>query len=475
MGNNKEPLFEIDGIEKIDLNQQIESQELEEHLLTQVVIDNADDAYAKTLASVLNYGEEVSAGESLSTGAGKKSVEIINFGAKLLSPRDRLIYNKAKRINLPAAVARFIWMMAASDRLADISFYEPKAAFFTDDEISMPGSNYGQRMLQPRPGLNQLRAVIKRLKEDSQSRRAAISIYHPEDAVRDSRDIPCTFGLFYHVRAGKLMATTVMRSNNAFILMPYNLFEFSLLAEVVAVELGYPLGTLTHFAVSMHVYDFNIEDSKKVIASYEKRAETDQTPIPQIPEGSQPLEQISKLIKLEVDLRHHSQGLTGNNIEEWISKGEDGLEPYWQQFYFLLLLYVVTQKSVFFKSNLKQREIALESIKSVLTDPWKSYLPETIFDITGNKATSIDELVPLEVPGTAGGAQIILFHEATAHKRMQKNVAAFEEKNNTKVTWEEFVKLESLFGDRIAARDGLPFEYEEIEKAIIDLRSNDKE
>jgi thymidylate synthase len=219
---------------------------------------SADDAYAGTLQDLLEEGSVSQQGESLSVGSGKETKEILNYAVAITSPRERLVFNAKRKLNLPAAVARFVWMMAASDRLADIAFYEDKVRKFSDNGITIPGSSYGQRILNPRPGLNQLESVIDRLKKDAGSRRAAISVYQAEDAMRESSDIPCTFGLFYHVREGRLLTTTLMRSNNAFLLLPYNIFEFSLLAEVVAAELEIPLGTLTHHAISMHVYDHRI-------------------------------------------------------------------------------------------------------------------------------------------------------------------------------------------------------------------------
>src|SRR5207302_676113 len=150
-------------------------------------------------------------------------------------------------------------------RYADIAFYEPKVKGFTDDGISVPGSSYGRRIVQVRPGLDQLGSAISRLKDDPSSRRAAVTIYQPEDAVRESKDIPCAFGLFYHVRGGELYATLSMRSNNAVQLLPFNVFEFSLLAEVVACELGVPLGPLVYQAASMHVYDESLARAREII------------------------------------------------------------------------------------------------------------------------------------------------------------------------------------------------------------------
>src|SRR5687768_5860189 len=128
-----------------------------------MAVRNADEAFVQTLAHVMDDGTEVAPTESMSTGSQKGFKEVMNYETTLQAPRERLIHNPLRTLNLPAAVARFVWMMAGSDRLHDIAFYEEKVRFFTDDGVSVPGSNYGQRILQPRPGLNQLKAVIERL------------------------------------------------------------------------------------------------------------------------------------------------------------------------------------------------------------------------------------------------------------------------------------------------------------------------
>jgi thymidylate synthase len=429
---------------------------------------NADEAYAWTLSQLLDHGEEVIGGESLSVGSGQKVHELLNFTVVLDSPRDRLIFNKARRINLPAAVARFLWMMAGSDRLADIAFYEPKVSLFTDDGISIPGSSYGQRILRSRPGLNQLEAVIDRLQEDPQSRRAAISIYHPEDAIRASKDIPCAFGLFYHIRGDRLHSTTLMRSNNAFILLPYNIFEFSLLAEVVAAEVQVSMGALTHTAISMHLYERDVAKAREVIEGFRQDSSTRGSNIPEIPLGSAPLQQIRQLVILEAELRHESEGVTGTNIEEWIARGEEQLNNYWSQYYYLLLLYIVSQKSNSLRSNAMQRSVALDALESVITEPWKSYLPSAIFKAEATEVSNIEELVALELPASTG-AKVIAFHDTRAHRQLQERAEDYERQSGVKIPWQSFVALEKRFAHRIAARDEETITTAEFEAALTEL------
>jgi len=431
---------------------------------------DADGAVASTLDAVLSKGHDVVAGKSLSTGSEQGTKEILNFSVALEHPRARLTQNPVRRLNLPAAVARFVWMMAGSDRLADIVFYEEKAKYFTDDGISMPGSNYGQRILQPRPGLNQLSAVIERLKEDGGSRRAAISVYQAEDSSRQSKDIPCTFGLFYYLREGQLHSTTLMRSNNATVLLPYNIFEFSLLAEIVAAELEVPLGTLVHTAISMHIYSRDAGKAADVVAAYDSNWALD--PMHTMPFGpKKPLAQVKELVILEAALRHGSEGVTGHNINDWIQRGSEKLDPYWKQFYLLLLLYVVKHKSTYLKVHADEARLALDTLQAEINPYFKRYLDTDSFVHQGAEAANIQELLQLELPWDTVGAKIIPLHKTVLHKSLQKHAAAYEAEHQTQVGWKEFVELEERFAGSLAAQGNREISAAEFAMAMKDLRT----
>jgi thymidylate synthase len=46
-----------------------------------------------------------------------------------------------------------------------------------------------------------------------------------------------------------------MRSNDLFLGLPYDVFLFTFLQELMSIELGVQLGTYFHYAGSMHAYD----------------------------------------------------------------------------------------------------------------------------------------------------------------------------------------------------------------------------
>lgn len=328
-------------------------------------VETVDEAFILTLRNVLAHGDDLLMGKSKSVGSERRSKELLNYVIKIGSPRNRAIRSARRSVSLPLMVARFTWMMAGSDRLADIAFYEDRVRYFTDDGISVPGSNFGQRILRPRPGINQLASAIDLLRADHLTRRAAISIYQPEDCGRNSADIPCAFGLFYQIRNDHLTSTTIMRSNNAYGLLPYNLFEFSLLAEVIACEVGIPLGSLTHIAASMHLYESDYEKAEGVVNENPTDGRHLPALTPEMPTDPPPLNQIKELVMLESLLRYESAGVSAENIEFWIGRGKENLHEYWTQFY-LILLWYVTKK--------RQDSSAAGAVEKSLAPPWAEYL-----------------------------------------------------------------------------------------------------
>lgn len=307
--------------------------------------DSADKAFVGTLRELAKKGEDIAGSSAVTDNAHSKTSqatrEILGYGLVLTNVRSRIVSNQITRLNIPVAVARFVWMMSASNRLADIAFYEPKVKGYTDDGVIVPGSSYGLRILQAHPGIDQLAGAIDRLKSDSSSRRAAIAIYQPTDTTRESNDIPCAFGLMYHVRGGQLHATTIMRSNNAHGLLPFNLFEFSLLAELVAAEVGVEIGTLHHLAGSMHYYE---GPASKFIATVDKVKGGNPPPMDAMPRHPAPIGQVRKLIGLESEFRHGSEAISSLTIDEWVQKVQEALHPYWQQMAFCLLLAITAKR-----------------------------------------------------------------------------------------------------------------------------------
>jgi thymidylate synthase len=324
-----------------------------------IVVDNLDEALRRTLEQVVERGTRIAVGGHLSTAAGRTTYEILNYSIRVTNPRRRLPGNPEFRFNAIAAVARFVWMMSGSDRVSDIAFYQPRAAAFSDDGLIIPGSSYGRRFLSPRPGLNQLTGVIDRLKEDPHSRRAFLSIYQPEDAVRVSKDIPCLLTLGYHIRNHRLYATTCMRANNAYSLFAYNFFEFSLLAEIIAAELGVEVGPLTHSAVSMHIYEEEIDRARAVVRASSSVADSHSIELP-----PEPLAEVRKWIELEPLVR--TLGDSGvNRLGHVLAQADQRLTGIWRDMFQVLVIHGLLASNEAHEAK---------SLIEKLGEPWRRYI-----------------------------------------------------------------------------------------------------
>lgn len=116
--------------------------------------------------------------------------------------------------------------------------------------------------------------VVKLLKRDPDSRQAVITLFDSDrDLGRpDVKDVPCTLSIQFllrdeyvpHVNPSAAPYSNVrkflhmwvaMRSNDAWLGLPYDLGQFSLLQSAVAQALGARIGTYTHSVGSMHLYE----------------------------------------------------------------------------------------------------------------------------------------------------------------------------------------------------------------------------
>jgi thymidylate synthase len=239
--------------------------------------------------------------------------------------RRRVLSTPRSSFSPAIAVARLIWHLSRRSALDAIEFYEPRARLFSDDGRVLPGSNTGARIFGGEDGVDQIGGLISRLAEDASSRRATAVVWRPRDATRASRDIPCTLAITCHLRAGALITTVTMRSNNALRLLPYNLFEFTMLAELIAVELGVEPGPYWHNALSLHVFD---ADEAKAAQLFGHGEAVDGQRMPPMP-GPHPLREAERLATHEEEMRLAFASRRWDDLPALVAQAEAELHPYW--------------------------------------------------------------------------------------------------------------------------------------------------
>ena len=86
----------------------------------------------------------------------------------------------------------------------------------------------------------------------------------PRNTIENpTNDLNCTVCLQFIVRDEKLYCTTYMRSNDLWLGFPYDVFQFTCIQIRMAMELGLDIGSYTHIAGSLHIYERDFEKAIK--------------------------------------------------------------------------------------------------------------------------------------------------------------------------------------------------------------------
>lgn len=255
----------------------------------QLADDTLDDLLRKVFPAVARKGSHVKASKGWNR-------ELSGVVLKLQDPRARLSRTETKG-TVFSCLGESLWYLAGSNDLTFIRYYISAYGKFAEADGTVHGA-YGPRLFGMRSGVNQVNNVIKLLKRKPSSRQAVIQLFNAEDLLRDYKDIPCTCTLQFFVRKNALHTIVYMRSNDAFLGLPHDVFAFTFIQELIARTLGLRLGTYTHMAGSLHVYD---ADRKKV-GSFLKEAYQARIVMPRMPVGD-PWKNLRKLIKVESKIR----------------------------------------------------------------------------------------------------------------------------------------------------------------------------
>lgn len=111
---------------------------------------------------------------------------------------------------------------------------------------------------------HQLSQAVARLSYDSHTRQAVVGLWRGNDTNRNYKDVPCTLSWQFFIRDDYLHLRTTMRSNDAWLGLPYDLEMFSALHKTMASALSIPAGPYTHSVGSLHLYERDREKASTV-------------------------------------------------------------------------------------------------------------------------------------------------------------------------------------------------------------------
>lgn len=183
---------------------------------------------------------------------------LFNVGITIANPLDNLIKTEWRKFNPDYARKEFSWYLSKDTSVTEIG----KHAKLWNDiaENGQLNSNYGDLMWQN----NQWENCKKRLKEDKVSRQAIITLYDGKKFLgMDSKDIPCTLNLGFRIVRDHLNLSVTLRSNDLWFGLASDIPCFTWFQEMMAKELGIPVGTYYHYAMDMHLYSRHYERAKE--------------------------------------------------------------------------------------------------------------------------------------------------------------------------------------------------------------------
>jgi thymidylate synthase len=265
-----------------------------------ITAPSIDDLMRRVLTLLLKSDKRVRA----TRGSAAEECGVL---LKVRNPRCRLSRTES-RGQLFSAIGELLWYLAGSNDVDFITYYTPA---YKDEAVGgRVYGGYGPRLMNRRCGggsvTNQIENVIRVLTLKRESRRAVIQLFDAEDIVDPSRpEVPCTCTLQFLVRGGRLNLISHLRSNDAYLGLPHDVFAFTMIQEIVARRLGVEVGSYKHMVGSLHLYDKRDgkkEDWPALARRFLAEGYPEAVEMPAMPLGD-PMPKIGRLLKIEAKLR----------------------------------------------------------------------------------------------------------------------------------------------------------------------------
>ena len=215
-----------------------------------VVAENADEAFEHWWSLLTFDGAK----QLKDSRDGSVVDEIINAVTVIKDPTRCIMKNDIRKMPMRYAVGELLWYLSGNNKLSAIQKFT-KAWDRMSDDGEHVNSNYGYCLMH-KFGFNQIEQALIQLRDNTSSRQVVLHIKEARNLIDSpTKDLNCTVCLQLFIREGKLYMTTYMRSNDLWMGFPYDVFQFTCLQTLLAMELDVELGTYTHVAGSLHLYE----------------------------------------------------------------------------------------------------------------------------------------------------------------------------------------------------------------------------
>ncbi len=211
--------------------------------------------------------------ENAKTSNGRQQGEIhelLDVELVLSDPRKSVLSLPMRNMSRKYAAGEFLLYMRGTNDAEAFKFYSK-----TWDRLQKPdgtiNSAYGYRWFKnvypasgkpiPEPIITRFMFAVQQLLDNPDTKNAVIMLRDDDDIMPNLKDRCCTLALCFNIRDGKLNMRTIMRSQDLWTGLPYDVFCFTRLQQIVLYEYNsksgrdkIELGTYTHQVLNLHVY-----------------------------------------------------------------------------------------------------------------------------------------------------------------------------------------------------------------------------
>ena len=203
--------------------------------------------WIETITKILAWGSNVEP-------RGKRTLEIPQHTVAV-PMRLPVLTVPERKLSYQFMAAEAYWILSGDNTVAGISPWNKRIADFSDNGETFFGA-YGPKIEY------QLEYVVRKLAEDPDTRQAGLTIWR--ECPPQTKDVPCTVAIFASIRNSRLNLSVYMRSSDAWLGLPYDVFNFSMLGHLICCRLNQnhyvtsdkvSPGTLYLTAASSHLYE----------------------------------------------------------------------------------------------------------------------------------------------------------------------------------------------------------------------------
>lgn len=200
------------------------------------------------------------------TGTGTRSV----FGYQMRFDLSKgFPVTTTKKLHLRSIIIELLWFLRGE---TNVKWLQERGVSIWDewaDEEGELGPVYGYQWRSwPTPdgkSIDQIKGLIKSLKENPNSRRHIVSAWNPA-LVDDMALPPCHTMFQFYVADGKLSCQLYQRSADIFLGVPFNIASYALLTMMLAQVCDLEVGDFVHTFGDAHLYHNHFDQAKEQLS-----------------------------------------------------------------------------------------------------------------------------------------------------------------------------------------------------------------